>query len=230
MSLFEVKDLSISYDAQADSEHPSPWLNGISFALDAGCIYDLTGSSGAGKSMLLRACAQMMDIKQGHLLLNGKDSLEFGFQEWRRQVCLVPQHASLIPGTIRDNLLLPWTLKVNRDKEQPTDQELKYLLEAASLDVALDHDAARLSGGQAARVALLRAFATKPPVLLLDEVDAALDDDSACAVGILTMSMVEQGSTCLRIRHRPPDGRASGIFRLANGKLELLKGTERRLA
>ena len=76
-----------------------------------------------------------------------------------------------------------------------------------------------LSGGQAARVALLRAFATRPRVLLLDEVDAALDDESARAVGRLTKSLVDDRMACLRIRHRAADGVACGTFSLRDGAL-----------
>ena len=79
-------------------------------------------------------------------------------------------------------------------------------------------DASQLSGGQQARVALLRAFVTHPKVLLLDEVDAGLDDESANAVGLLCRSVAQkEGSAVLRIRHRPPDGFATAAFVLAQG-------------
>lgn len=219
MPLFEVQGLTVAYEG---ADGAAARLADISFCLEAGRIYDLTGPSGAGKSMLLRACARMMPIERGRLLLDGAESSGFTCQEWRRRVCLVPQRASLVPGTIRDNLLLPWTLKVNRDRPAPSDAELEELLAAAALDAGLDRDAAKLSGGQAARVALVRAFATRPAVLLLDEVDAALDDASAQAVGDLTASLADTRTTCLRIRHRPPDGRASTIYHLEAGRLSAL--------
>lgn len=135
-------------------------------------------------------------------------------------MCLVPQKPSLVAGTVRDNLLLPWRLKVRAGEAPPADDALRELLRYAELDdVGLDRDVSQLSGGQQARVALLRAFATRPAVLLLDEVDAALDDESACAVGRLTKALVGTRMTCLRIRHRAADGFASGTFSLRGGAL-----------
>lgn len=248
MATFEAKNLYVSYEHSKSyasdtsvkhtnkhtrptslvsndgkSAHASVPLKDVSFKLEAGKIYDLLGPSGAGKSMLLRACAKMMEIERGEFFVDGINSRDMTPQMWRRRVLLVPQRAVLIPGTIRDNLLLPWTLKVNYGREAPTDSELESLLNLAMLDVTLDRNAAKLSGGQAGRVALLRAFATKPDVLLLDEVDAALDDESSHAVTLLVKMATDKGASCMRVRHRPPDGAAYSTFRLCDGKLSLAK-------
>lgn len=183
-------------------------------------MYNLTGPSGSGKSTLLNACALMLPRSGGTLALEGVPVDRFKPTEWRRRVCLVPQAASLVPGTVRDNLLFPWTLKVNAGSPKPDDDVLNEMLSLAMLDgVTLDHAAAQLSGGQLARVALLRAFATRPTVLLLDEVEAALDGESAVAVSRLTRAMLAGGAACLRIRHRAEDGYAYGVFALADGKM-----------
>ena len=217
MSLFRAEHIALSYRRGGEAV---PLLRDASFSLEAGAICDLVGPSGAGKSTLLRACSLMLGRDSGELYLDGRPSSAFKPTEWRRQVCLVPQQASLVAGTVRDNLVLPWKLKVNAEMSSPSDDELACLLEAADLsEVGLARDVSRLSGGQAARVALLRAFATRPHVLLLDEVDAALDDDSALAVGRLTRSLVDERTACLRIRHRASDGFASGTFTLADGAL-----------
>ena len=213
MSLFRAEHIALSYRRGGEAV---PLLRDASFSLEAGAICDLVGPSGAGKSTLLRACSLMLGRDSGELYLDGRPSSAFKPTEWRRQVCLVPQQAALVAGTVRDNLVLPWRLKVNAGTQPPADDELARLLDAAELsDVGLARDVSQLSGGQAARVALLRAFATRPRVLLLDEVDAALDDDSALAVGRLT----DERTACLRIRHRASDGFASGTFTLADGAL-----------
>lgn len=217
MALFEAKEVGASYSHAGEG---GGLLSAVSFALEEGRVYDLIGPSGSGKSTLLRVCALMMERTGGTLLLQGKESGQFAPTAWRRQVCLVPQIPTLIPSTVRANLVLPWRLKVRAGEAPPDDEALLGLLERGGLaGIGLDRDASQLSGGQAARVALLRAFAAKPCVMLLDEVDAALDDESAHAIGRLTHSLVGTGITCLRVRHRKADGFASGVFRLKEGTL-----------
>ena len=179
MALFEAGHIGVQF--RRDGQPFAPFAD-VGFSLEAGCLYNLTGPSGSGKSTLLNACALMLPRSGGTLALEGVPVDRFKPTEWRRRVCLVPQAASLVPGTVRDNLLFPWTLKVNAGSPKPDDDVLNEMLSLAMLDgVTLDHAAAQLSGGQLARVALLRAFATRPTVLLLDEVEAALDEESAYA-------------------------------------------------
>ena len=86
----------------------------VGFSLEAGC------PSGSGKSTLLNACALMLPRSGGTLALEGIPVDRFKPMEWRRRVCLVPQAASLVPGTVRDNLLFPWTLKPARRSPMTT--------------------------------------------------------------------------------------------------------------
>lgn len=217
MALFEVQHIGVQFRRNGEPFAP---FSDVSFALEPGCLYNLTGPSGSGKSTLLNACALMVPCTGGALALGGVSVEQFKPTQWRRRVCLVPQAATLVPGTVRDNLLFPWTLKVNAGTPKPDDDVLRTLLSLAMLDdVTLDHAAAQLSGGQQARVALLRAFATRPAVMLLDEVEAALDEESAVAVSRLTRALLDDRTTCLRIRHRAEDGYAYGVFTLADGKM-----------
>lgn len=217
MALFEVEHIGVRYHRNGEPFVP---FSDVSFSLEAGCLYNLTGPSGSGKSTLLNACALMIPRSGGALSLAGVPCRQFRPAQWRRRVCLVPQASALVPGTVRDNLLFPWTLKVNAGTPPPSDEVLRALLSLAMLDgVGLDHAAAQLSGGQQARVALLRAFTTRPTVMLLDEVEAALDEQSAVAVSRLTRALLTSGTTCLRIRHRAEDGYAYGVFTLDGGTM-----------
>lgn len=100
------------------------------------------------------------------------------------------------------------------------DQLIRDTLDAMGCE---DIDLARaphdLSGGQAARVSLARTLLTRPAVLLADEVDAGLDDDNADKVASIMASAAAKGMAIVRIRHRPPDGRATRIVTLSSGRL-----------
>ena len=76
----------------------------------------------------------MLPRSGGTLALEGVPVDRFKPTEWRRRVCLVPQAASLVPGTVRDNLLFPWTLKVNAGSPKPDDDVLNEMLSLAMLD------------------------------------------------------------------------------------------------
>lgn len=213
MTILEAENLCVFLPTENGSRRI---FENVDLALEAGRIYDLVGPSGSGKSTLLRALARMVERERGHLFLKGTSEAAITPAAWRARVCLVPQKPSLIPGTVRDNLLLPWSLKIHADQPKPNETRLRDLMDDAGLDsIDLDHDSFRLSGGQAARVALLRAFVTEPDVMLLDEVDAALDADTSHAISVLTSRSVKHDMTCLRIRHRESDGFAHARFTLS---------------
>ncbi|MBW3091008.1 ABC transporter ATP-binding protein [Bifidobacterium miconisargentati] len=101
-----------------------------------------------------------------------------------------------------------------------TDQKIRMTLDAMGCeDIDLARPPHDLSGGQAARVSLARTLLTEPKVLLADEVDAGLDDENAEKVADIMATAAAGGMAIIRIRHRPPDGRASRIVTLANGTL-----------
>lgn len=195
-------------------------VDAAAFTLPSGSVTDLGGPSGSGKTSLLLALARLVPGAQGRLVLDGRPASEVPPQEWRASVALVPQKASLVPGTVAGNLLLPWTLKVRAHTPRPPDADLRDALDAVGMgDVALERDTARLSVGQAARVALLRVVLARPEVLLLDEPDAALDDAAAALVADLTRSFCAAGGSVLRVRHRGDDGLAARRWRLEGGRL-----------
>ena len=195
-------------------------LDGVSLALSAGDIVDVTGPSGSGKTTMLRAIARLLPGVTGSLSLDGIPAEQIAPQRWRSLVALVPQKPAIVDGNLRTNLLLPWTLKVRHAEQRPDDLALGKALNRVGLtDVVLDREASRLSVGQAARIALVRVLLTSPRVLLLDEPDAALDDASAEAVGLYAAEHASAGGAVVRVRHRSSDGRATRRFVLADGQL-----------
>lgn len=196
-------------------------LDGIDFSIAAGEIVDIVGASGSGKSTLLRALALMDPFATGELSLLGKRSASYGATRWRSLVTLLPQKPQLVQPSVQGALLLPWTLGIYAGRERPDRTSLREYLDAVGLeDVALDREVDRLSVGQQARVAFIRAVVAKPRVLLLDEADAALDAVSSAAVSSVTKRFVSDGERAVvRVRHRETDGIANRRFRLASGAL-----------
>ncbi|PJM73843.1 ABC transporter ATP-binding protein [Bifidobacterium primatium] len=216
----------------------------IDFVVDGGEIVDLIGPSGSGKSSLLTAFARLNSHASGTLALAGRDSSEFTPQQWRRMVAYLPQKPILPGYTVADAIRLPWTLAVRGDgdgtsngtrglsrlfrsndaraREALPDARIRKTLDAMGCeDIDLMRPPHDLSGGQAARVSLARTLLTNPKVLLADEVDAGLDDDNAEKVASIMVHAAADGMAIVRIRHRPPDGRAHRIATLADGRLTM---------
>jgi putative ABC transport system ATP-binding protein len=195
-------------------------LDGVDLRLAAGTLADLVGPSGSGKTTLLLALARLLPNVEGALELEGSAASEIDPHLWRVRVAYLPQRNALQPGTVALNLTLPWRLKIRAGETPPDDATLRAALDSVRLaDVALDRDVARLSEGQAARVAFLRTLLTGPRVLLLDEPDAALDADSSAEVGRLTRAFADTGGAVIRVRHHVADGLADRRLRLEAGAL-----------
>lgn len=195
-------------------------------------IVDLVGPSGAGKSSLLTAFARLNPRASGDLRLDGRSADDFTPQQWRAQVAYLPQKPVLLGETVAQAIRLPFTLAIRqsaRTKQGPRrisptdalpDGRIRETLDnMGCADIDLNRPPHDLSGGQAARVSLARTLLTRPKVLLADEVDAGLDDDNADKVARILAKAAADGMAIVRIRHRPPDGRATRVMRLANGTL-----------
>lgn len=195
-------------------------LDGVDLSLGTGELVDVVGPSGSGKSTLLLALARLLPGVRGDLALDGRPAAEWSPEAWRTRVTLLPQKPALVPGTVADNLLLPWRLKVRAAETPPTQSALAEALASVGLaDVAPERDAARLSVGQQARVALLRVLLAHPEALLLDEPDAALDDESAAQVTAAIVRFVAEGGAAVRVRHLRSDAHATRRYRMAVGRL-----------
>jgi len=213
--------------ARAGDDGPTLVFAELDLTVEAGTLTDVVGPSGCGKTTLLLALARLLPGATGELALGGVQSTEIDPRTWRTRVAYLPQRASLVPGTVQDNLLLPWRLRVRAGHHEPGAGALRGALDGVGLtEVALDRDITRLSVGQAARIALLRTILTAPEVLLLDEPDASLDDESAGDVARMTANFVASGGAVVRVRHARTDAAANCRFRLTAGRLAEVTGNE----
>ena len=221
---FEAMSVSCVVPVQSPADDERTVFDNLSFGMERGDIIDLVGPSGSGKSSLLTACARLNPHAHGTFVLDGVGSDEFSAQQWRRDVSYLPQKPTLTGKDVAEAIRLPWTLAI-RGKEGRVvrllhDERIRTTLDAMGCeDIDLTRAPHDLSGGQAARVALARTLLTDPKVLLADEVDAGLDDDNASKVAAIMADAAAHGMAIIRIRHRPPDGRATRTLMLDAGRL-----------
>ena len=205
---------------------PATVLDSVDFVLPPATLAEVTGPSGAGKTTLLLALARLLPGAEGLVFLDGRAGGEYEPETWRTLVALLPQRPALVPGSVAENLRLPWSLKVRERTPSPNDEALREALDDVGLDdVALERDVSRLSVGQVSRIALLRVTLARPRVLLLDEPDASLDDASAAGVARLTAAFVREGGSVVRVSHVRKDATASVRYLLEGGRLAVLPCT-----
>lgn len=167
--------------------HP-PLLQPVNLSLAAGESLALHGPSGAGKSLLLRAIADL-DPNQGEALLDGRPRAGFRPPDWRRAVMLIPAESHWWSAGVREHAAhwpVAWLARLGFDEK------------------VLDWETRRLSSGERQRLALIRALALEPPVLLLDEITANLDDANTAQVeALLAEYQAAQGAAILWVSHDP---------------------------
>lgn len=152
----------------------------VSACLEEGSILVIKGPSGSGKTTLLRILARLRECDKGQVSLQGVDWLSFSPQLWRSKINYTAQKPAVFSGTVLDNIKKPFELKIKKEtfNLRAAEEGLRELLLNGNL---LQQDARILSGGETARVTLLRSVLFNPDILLLDEPFASLDDNSAKA-------------------------------------------------
>ena len=153
-------------------------LSGIDFHVKKGQTVGIIGGTGSGKTSLVNMIPRFYDATKGHVRIKGKDVREYGMEELREMIGIVPQKAVLFQGTIRENM--QW------GKNDATDAEIWQAIETAQakefveqkdgkLEAAVAQSGRNLSGGQRQRLTIARALVGKPEILILDDSASALD-------------------------------------------------------
>lgn len=190
-------------------------LSDVNLHVPAGERLVITGPSGGGKTTLLRLLTRDLDADSGEVKLGGVQVAALKLSELRRAISLHEQDAPLLDGTLAENLRLA--------DPQAADNRLLDLLSQVglahlNLDTWVGEGGTRLSGGERARVSVLRALLAPSRVVLLDEPTAHLDE----ATEGLVLSAIQtglRGRTLIIVSHRP------GPLRLADRALRLTGGT-----
>lgn len=203
-------------------------LSNADLDVPRGAFVLLTGPSGAGKSTLLRLFCRLEEPQAGQVLLDGLGVDALPAPRLRRRVSYLQQTPVVAPGSVRENLLLPFSFTSAEGEPRPDDDTLRRMLaRLAADDIPLDQEAATLSVGQRQRLCLARALLTRPEALLLDEPVSALDADSSRAVLDAAESFcLDAGGTVLLVSHAEftPQRVSPLHYRLHDGRLESSSG------
>lgn len=189
----------------------------VTFTVPTGAYAVLTGPTGSGKTTLLEAIAGLRPVAAGHVTLDGVDVTHA--PPAARGVGYAPQDAAVFARlTVADNL--GFALAVRRAPASLIRARVAELAADLGLTHLLDRRAADLSGGEAQRVALGRAVAHRPRVLLLDEPLSALDAATRDRVtAALARWHARDGFTALHSTHHPDDAAGLATARLDVGEL-----------
>jgi ABC-type multidrug transport system fused ATPase/permease subunit len=206
--------------AYDDGERPA--LNGLSFDLPQGESVALVGPSGAGKSTVAYLLLRFIEPDRGSISVGGRPLQVLSPATWREQVAWVPQNPYLFHGTVAENIRLARPTASGEEVERAACQASAHgFVEALpqGYDTVIGERGARLSGGEAQRIALARAFLKDAPLLVLDEATANLDPESEALVQE-AMARLLLGRTALIIAHRLSTVyRAGHIVVLDQGRL-----------
>ena len=197
--LVEFKNVTYAYPLRS-----LPAVNDIQFSLWRGKLTALAGASGAGKSTLASLLLRFITAQSGTIEFEGQPLFSIPLSEWRKQTAWVPQQPHLFHGSLLDNIRL--------GKPNASMEEVRGAARMAQLDdfiqtlpdgyqTLMGEQGAKISGGQAQRIAIARAFLMDAPLLILDEPTAHLDPEQEEILRLVTKRLLVN-RTVLLIAHR----------------------------
>jgi ATP-binding cassette subfamily B protein len=197
-----LEDVHFRYpDAPADGPD---LLDGVDLAIEPGETMALVGLTGAGKTTVVEVAGRLYDVTGGRVLLDGVDIRDLTREELRRHIAMAFEDATLFSASVRDNVLL--------GRPDAGDDVLEEALAVAQagfvhdlpdgVDTKIGEEGLSLSGGQRQRLALARAVAADPAVLVLDDPLSALDVDTEALVEAALRRVLAR-TTALIVAHRP---------------------------
>lgn len=194
----EFKNVSFAYDDDTKV------LKDISFTAKQGEVTALVGTSGSGKTSILRLISRLYDYDDGSILIDGKDIKKISTDSLFGKISIVFQDVTLFNTSILENIRL--------GKETATDEEVKEAAKLANcmdfidklpekFDAMIGENGAELSGGERQRLSIARAFLKDAPILILDEISASLDVDNEKKIQDSLNKLIKD-KTVIVISHR----------------------------
>ena len=218
----EVKGEIIFDDVNFDYPSRNNILRKLSFKIEGGKTIAFVGSTGAGKSTIIKLLLRLYDPQSGTNSLDGHNIKDLKLNELRSSIGIVPQETFILDGTIRENILY--------GNHKATENDILEASKIAELDqfiLSLDDKyetlvgerGQKLSGGQKQRLSIARAVLKNPPVLILDEATSSVDNETEAAIQRSLEKIIKGRSTILIAHRLSTIVNADKIYVLENGKI-----------
>lgn len=222
----QYEDVTFAYDSDADAT-----LQDVTFEASPGDMIGIVGSTGAGKSTLMKLLLRFYDVDEGVISMDGHDIREVSLKSLRNGIGYVSQDPYLFDGTIRENIAYgrPHTTsdEIRQAAQQAGAHEFVEQL-PDGYDTQVGERGMKLSGGQRQRVSIARAILSDPDVLILDEATSHVDNETEALIQNNLEDLVADRTT-LAIAHRLSTVRhADQILVMENGKI-VERGTHNEL-
>ena len=199
-----------------------PVVENLTLKVPAGQTVAIVGSTGSGKSTLVKLLLRFYDVSQGQIVLDGVDIRDINPTDLRRGIGLVSQDVFLFHGTVAENIIYG-TFAATREEiiQAAKLAEAHDFIQALpqGYDTLVGERGQKLSGGQRQRIAIARAILKNPPILVLDEATSAVDNETEAAIQ-RSLDTITQNRTTIAIAHRLSTIRnAHQIYVMEDGQL-----------
>jgi ATP-binding cassette subfamily B protein len=222
------EDVSFAYGQPGDL---APTLKHINLVLPAGKTTAFVGTTGSGKSTLVKLLLRFYEPQQGRVVLDGQAINTLNLQDLRRAIGYVAQDSFLTDGTVAENIAygVP-DASDSAIADAARAAECTEFIEQLPLGFAtrVGERGQKLSGGQRQRIALARAILKNPPILVLDEATSAVDNETEAAIQ-RSLDVVSRGRTTIVIAHRLSTVRQADCIHLLEAGRIVESGTHDEL-
>lgn len=212
----ELQHITFAYNQR------SPVITDLSLRIPAGQTIAIVGSTGSGKSTLVKLLLRLYEIQSGLITLDDFDIREINLKDLRRAIGLVSQDVFLFHGSVRDNIIYgtPHASSDEIISAAKVAEAHEFILQLPQgYDTIVGERGQKLSGGQRQRLAIARAILKDPPILILDEATSAVDNETEAAIQ-KSLERITQNRTTIAIAHRLSTVRnADCIYVMEYGRL-----------